>query len=455
MQRDSIDLGSVKVSKLFRAYLVPTLLGMLSMSAVTAIDGIFVGHGIGSDGLATVNICATLYMLFTGVGLMAGAGSSIVASIHLSQGNVKAARINITQGLIAGTLLALIPSLLFITFPATTARLLGSSEHLTPMVVEYLIWFVPSFIFQVWCSVCLFVIRLDGSPGYAMLCNIVAAGLTTICGYLFIFVFDWGLMGAAFASSVALFVGGMMGLVYLFGFAKKLRLYRIKLSRTSLQLTMRNIGYQFKIGSSALLTEATMATLLFVGNRVFMHYLGDDGVGAFGLACYYTPFVFMIGNAIAQSAQPIISYNFGLGDMGRVSATERLALRSAILCGLVVMAVFMLFPDALVALFISTTTAAGQIAIEGLPYFSTAFVFFILNLTVIGYCQSLERVKEANTLALLRGFIFLIPSFIFLPQVLGDRGIWMALFLSEGLTTLVIVIMYLGRRKRAGRLHKT
>ena len=70
---------------------------------------------------------------------------------------------------------------------------------------------------------------------------------------------------------------------------------------------------------------------MFVGNQVFMHYIGDDGVGAFGIACYYIPFVFMVGNAIAQSAQPIISYNYGLGLTERVAATERIALITAII----------------------------------------------------------------------------------------------------------------------------
>lgn len=86
MQRDAIDLGTVNVYSLFKKYFVPTLLGMLSMSAVTTIDSIFVGHGVGSDGIAAVNICLLAIMLLTGVGLMVGAGCSVVASIHLSRG---------------------------------------------------------------------------------------------------------------------------------------------------------------------------------------------------------------------------------------------------------------------------------------------------------------------------------------------------------------------------------
>ena len=442
MKRDAIDLGTLPVSSLFRKYFIPTLLGMLSMSAVTAVDGVYVGHGIGSDGIAAINICIPLLMLFTGAGLMVGAGVSVVASIHMSRGQEKAARINVTQALLFVTALALVPSALMYAFPAQTARLLGASEHLTPQVVEYMILFIPSLLFQMWCSVLLFIIRLDGAPRLAMLCNLMAAVITVVLGYVFIFMLGWGLKGAAFAATAGLLTGSVMGFVYLFWFSSRMRPYPVKWSVKSMRLSFRNIGYQCRIGSSALLTEATMAMLMFMGNHVFMKYLGDDGVGAFGIACYYMPFVFMVGNAIAQSAQPIISYNFGLGYHVRVKSTEKIALLTAAACGVVLTMTFSLFPDVLVGLFISTDNPAARLAVEGFPYFSAAFVFFIFNLTVIGYFQSLERVFPATVLALLRGFIFLIPSFMLLPELLGTHGIWLALCLSELLTAVTIAVLF-------------
>ena len=92
MKRDAIDLSTLNVFTLFRKYFVPTLLGMLSMSAVTAIDGIFVGHGVGSDGIAAVNICVPLLMLFTGIGLMVGAGCSDRKSTRLNSSHIARSR---------------------------------------------------------------------------------------------------------------------------------------------------------------------------------------------------------------------------------------------------------------------------------------------------------------------------------------------------------------------------
>ena len=191
-------------------------------------------------------------------------------------------------------------------FPDDTAYLLGASEHLRPMVTDYLLWFVPSWIFQIWIAVSLFIIRLDGAPKLAMFCSLVTAVINVVLDWIFIFPFGWGVMGAALATSISIISGGIIAILYLLFFARRLRLYPLKWSVKSFRLFVRNIGYQCRIGSSALLGEATLAVLMFVGNQVFMHYLGDDGVGAFGIACYYIPFVFMVGNAVAQSAQPSI-----------------------------------------------------------------------------------------------------------------------------------------------------
>lgn len=450
MERDAIDLGRLNIPVLFRRYFIPTLLGMLGMSAVTAIDGIFIGHGVGSDGIAAINICVPILMLFTGVGLMAGAGCSVVASIHMARGKEKAARLNVTQAIIFITVVALIPSILMMVFLERTAIMLGSSEHLLPMVKEYMMWYVPSWVFQIWITTGLFIIRLDGAPKLAMSCSLVAAILNVVLDWLFIFPFGWGLMGGALATSISVTAGGLMAIGYLCFFAKRLKLYRPKFSRKSLQLSLRNIGYQCRIGASGLLGESTLAVLIFIGNHIFMQYLGDDGVGAFGIACYYTPFVFMIGNAIAQSAQPIISYNFGAGYNTRINQTLRVSIITALICGSTVSAAFILLPEWLVGLFIGLDNPASDIAISGFPYYAAGFIFFVINLSAIGYYQSIERVLPATVFALLRGFIFLIPCFIMLPQLFGDKGIWLALSVSEVLTSAVIACFFLHERRKTG-----
>ena len=153
MERDAIDFGSLKVSVLFRRLFIPTLCGMLSISAVTVADGIFVGQGVGSDGIAAVNIYVPLLMVFQGMGLMIGIGCSVVASIHLSQSKIRTARLNVTQAMVFVTAVTLLLSSAILLFPDRTAVLLGASEHLLPLVKDYLLWFTPALVFQMWTAV--------------------------------------------------------------------------------------------------------------------------------------------------------------------------------------------------------------------------------------------------------------------------------------------------------------
>jgi len=446
MNRDTIDFENGRVSTLFRRILIPTLLGSLAISAVTAIDGIFIGHGVGADGVAAVNIVVPVYQIMSGLGLMVGAGCSVVSSIHVGRHKLKAARMNVTQALVGTSLLCALICLFIWLWPTETARLLGSSESLLSQVRDYLLWIVPCFVFQMWSFIGLFIIRLDGAPKVAMWCNVIPCVLNAALDWIFIFPLGMGVKGAAIATGLSIAVGGIMALGYLLFFAHSLHPARVKWSRKSLRLSLRNIGYQCRIGSASLLGEMTLAVLTFVGNLTFMHYLGDEGVGAFGIACYYSPFFFMIGNAVAQSAQPIISYDFGTGRSHRIRQALRLMLATSAGFAVAVILGFILFPRPLTALFVDPHSQAGLLAIEGFPYFAAGILFYILNIALTGYYQSLENMRRATLIVLLRT-ILLIPCFLLFPLWLGVPGIWLAMPVAEMLTLAVIVILRLSKRK--------
>lgn len=438
MNRDNIDFKDGKVSVLFRKMLIPTLLGAISICAVTAIDGIFIGHGVGADGIAAVNIVVPIYQIMAGFGLMVGVGCSVATSIHLSQNNIKAAKLNVTQAILIASLIVALFALAVILFPNTTGKLLGASPTLLPQVSDYLVWIMPSFVFQMWSMIGLFTIRIDGSPKYAMWCNIIPATLNAILDWVFIFPLNMGVKGAAIATGISIIFGGIMALYYLMFRYKTIGITKLKWSVTCLKLSLRNFGYHCKIGSSTLLGEMTLAVLIYVGNIIFMHYLGDDGVGAFGIACYYMPFFFMVGNAIAQSAQPIISFNYGIEDWKKIRETRSLLLKYCIVSGVIVSTLFIFFPKELVVLFVDANSKAGEIAIEGFPLLASGILFFILNVAIIGYFQSIELIKRATWFVLLRGFIILIPCFILLPMLLGTTGMWIAMPVAEFITLIAI-----------------
>lgn len=440
--KDSIDFKTMDVPKLFRKLLIPTVLGMIFNAVFIITDGIFVGKGIGSDALAAVNITAPLFLINTGVALMFGIGASVVASVHLSQGKVKVARINVTQAVVVSSLLLIAYALFILLNVETVATWLGSSQRLLPLAVEYMYWFVPFLVFSALLSSGMFFVRLDGSPNYAMVCNIIPALINIGLDYLFIFVFGWGMFGAALATSLGYIVGALMILAYLFQPRRTLHLCRVKLSMKSLRLTARNVGYMCRLGMSSFLCEAAIATMMFVGNYVFIRYLGEDGVAAYSIACYFFPIVFMVYNAIAQSAQPILSYNYGAGNPERVRAAFRLALVTAVVCGTGVFLLTVVFSHQVVSLFIDSAYPAYDIAVQGLPQFASGFVCFGINIVSIGYFQSIERDRPAMAVTLLRGFILILFCFWVMPIFFGVSGIWLAVPMSELLAFLFVLTIY-------------
>lgn len=445
--KDSIDFGSMEIPKLFRKLLIPTVLGMVFSAVFVITDGIFVGKGIGSDALAAINITAPLFLLNTGVGLMFGVGASVVASIHLSQDKAKAARINVTQAVVVSSLFLALLWGVVCMFAPQVAVLLGSSERLLPLAVEYMHWFLPFLVFSALLSSGMFFVRLDGSPNYAMLCNAIPAVINIILDYLFIFEFGWGMFGAAFATSLGYVVGAIMIIVYLCRKKNVIHFCRVKFSKKSMQLSWRNVKYMCRLGSSTFLCEGAIASMMFAGNYVFIYYLGEDGVAAFSIACYFFPIIFMVYNAIGQSAQPILSYNFGAGNADRVRSTFRLALVTAVVCGVLFFALTAVFSHQIVAMFIDRAYPAYDIAVAGLPLFASGFVFFAVNIVSIGYFQSVERARPAMLVTVLRGFVFMIVCLFGMPLLFDIPGIWLAVPLTEMLTFLVIAGIYYRKRQ--------
>lgn len=455
--RDNIDFAHTDIRYLFGSIFFPTLLGMVFNMAFIFTDGIFVGHGLGGQGLAAINLICPIMMLINGLGMMLGTGVSVVAAIHLSQGNVKAARINVTQAFATGIAAAVALGLVCYLFPDTVLRLLGVDGGIYDAAREYYLWFLPTCLLNMIITIGLFAIRLDGSPRYAMMSNVVAAIVNGVLDYLFIFPMHWGLMGASLATDIGGLVGAVMVACYMFGKAKTLRLYRLKWSGTSLRLMARNVGYMAKVGVSGLVGEVAVAVMVLTGNLMFIRYLGDDGVAAYGIACYLFPIVYMVCSAVAQSAQPIISFNYGAGAGGRVRRTLRFSLAIAVALGLLVTAVFMLFAPAVVSCFLDSGEAVHGMASHGLPYFATGYLFMAVNICVVGYLQSIERAGAAIFFTLCRGIIFLVAAFVLLPRVWGVEGLWLAVPAAELLTTVCIAAGFLFRKNgdKSNKIIKT
>ncbi|MDL2255901.1 MATE family efflux transporter [Parabacteroides sp. OttesenSCG-928-G06] len=445
----------MKIGTLFRKQLVPTVLGMVFSALFIITDGVFVGRGIGSDALAAVNIAAPLFVFAAGLGLMFGMGGAIVASINLSRNKEKVANINATQSVIVSSLIMLAVSLVVILFPVQTARMLGAPDDIIGLAAEYLVAYAVFAVFQTLLSVLTFFVRIDG-PNVAMWCMTISTIINIVLDYLFIFVFKWGLTGAAVATGIGEVVGVALMIVFLLRYSPRIKLGKLKLSRKSLMLTARNSGYIIRLGFSAFLGEAAIAVMMLAGNYVFVRYLGTNGVAAFSIVCYFFPIIFMVFNAIIQSAQPIISFNYGCNAYDRSKYALKLAIWTTVGVALLFQFIFTAFREPIVSLFINDPgNEAWQIAVSGIPFFASGYLFFGINVIAVGYLMSVERTGIATFYTLLRGILLPLVCFFTLPLWLGVKGIWLAVAVAEGITTCFILSgFFVRKRQESANIYK-
>ena len=451
MERDRLDFGNGNINRLFRAMFFPTLIGLVFNSVLNLCDGMFVGHGVGSDALAAINIVAPLFLLCAGIGLMFGIGASVIGGIRLAEGNIKAARIIMTQAYIAGAVIFGIVIIGSLLFTRPLLYILGCSPALEELATDYLLWLLPGLVFFYLQCAGMMLIRLDASPRYAMSVQIVAAILNIFLDWYMVFPLGMGIKGAAMATSISCIVAGIMVVAYFIFFSDKLKFYRLRLSYKSLRLSIRNTGYMAKIGFATFIAELAMGVMMVTGNYTFQSYLGEAGVAAFSIGCYLFPLVFSISNAVAQSSQPIISYNYGANQPLRVRQALNIALLAAVICGVAIAAGMWTGSGLLAGIFLNSAEPAYGIAAKGLPLLGLCALPFALNITFIGYYQSCEKSVRSIIYMMLRGIVFMIPGFILLPFALGVNGLWLAIPLSELLTLAVIVPAYLNHRMRVLR----
>lgn len=449
MNRDKLDFGNGKIKSLFLAMFFPTLIGMVFNSVLNICDGMFVGHGVGSNALAAINIVAPLFLVCTGIGLMFGIGASVIGGIRLAENNVKAARIIMTQAYIAGAVIFGLVILISLLFTRPVLYALGCSEALEQYATDYLLWLLPGLVFFYLQCAGMMLIRLDGSPKYAMSVQVVTAILNIFLDWLMVFPLAMGIKGASIATSISCIVGGLMVLTYFIFLSEKLKFYRLKMSVKSMRLSLRNIGYMAKIGLATFIAELSIGVTMVTGNFIFLKYLGEAGVAAYSVGCYLFPLIFSISNAVAQSSQPIISYNYGAGQMDRVRQALHIAIGTACACGLAITLGMWIGSPALAGIFLDSTEQAYTLARHGLPLLGLCALFFALNITFIGYYQSCEKAMRSICYMLLRGVVFVIPGFIFLPKLLGTTGLWLAIPVAEILTLTVIALIYLWQHRNS------
>lgn len=430
--RQNIDLQNTPISQLFLKYLIPTVTGMLVMSLHIIIDGIFVGRGVGSDGLAAVNIAIPLFSFFTAVGLLIGLGGATVVSIKFGEGKDKEACSIFTQSLLL-IVIAVIVVMVFCQLNLERlAYALGASDKIFPHVEGYmknLLYF--GLVYGLADALSCFV-RNDGAPFLSMVCMVIGAVINCIFDYIFIFIFNWGVEGAALATGIGNTISGVILLMYFILKRGKLRFIKTRFCYSDIMRVLKN-------GFPSFLTEISAAIILCTHNLVLMKIAGEIGVSAYSIIGYINILIILVFLGIAQAVQPLISYNLGAREYNRVQESFSLAVKSSVIVGVFSLLIGLLLGRNIVMLFIENDKELIILATEGMKLYFINYLFMGFNIVVATYFQAIEKPKLSTIVTLCRGLLFVMGALIILPNLFNVNGVWLAVPTAEFLTVFVSV----------------
>lgn len=437
--RNSEKLGKLPISKLLVQQAVPASIGILVMSLNILVDSIFVGNWIGPIAIAAINVVLPISFFIAAIGMSIGIGGSSVLSRALGENNyIKAIRVFGNQ--IALTLiitLTLITLGLWFVDPLVT-NFGGKGAIFEPAKIYYkiVLYGVPILAL---CMMGNTVIRAEGKPKFAMVAMIVPSVTNLFLDYLFINIFDLGMAGAGWATTIS-YVCCFSVICYFFLFQSELKL---KLEHLKFEIPiLREIS---TLGSITLARQGVISMVYLILNNVMVDIEGEWAVACYAIVSRLLMFALFPITGITQGFLPIAGYNYGAKSYDRVKEVIFKAITYASVIGFVVLGLLYLFPIFITELFLSEQNEAQSIInakiLEEAPR-AIRIVFLaspIIAIQLIGaaYFQAIGKALPAFLLSLSKQGFFLIPLLLILPKYYGVLGVWISFPIADFLATVV------------------
>ena len=440
------ELGTEKIGRLLKQYALPAIIAQTAASLYNMVDSIFIGHGVGPLAISGLAVTFPLMNLSTAFGTLVGAGAAVMLSVLLGQKNYKAANkvlgnvvsLNIIIGLIfmAAALIFIDPILYFF----------GASENTLPYAKEYItIILIGNVITHVYFGLNA-AMRSSGFPKKAMALTIFTVVFNTILDPIFIFVFDMGIAGAAWATVIAQTVAMIVVLKH---FSDKERAFHFE--KGIFKLDMRVAKDSLAIGMGPFLMNAAACLVTLFINQQLRDYSGDLGIGAYGI-CNRLIFMFiMICMGLNQGMQPIAGYNYGAKQYSRVKEVFWMTAKLGTIVTCICFIIGMFFPRVAVGIF-THDEALMEMASHGLRILVIGFPIVGFQMIGTNFFQCLGMVKKSVILSLSRQILFLLPLLYALPLWHGASGVWMSFPVSDVLSAALTAILLRRLFKKFNRL---
>ena len=422
----------------FLKYLLPSMIGLLAMSSASIIDGIFIGNYIGVPALAAVNLIIPILSVLFGVGLMLSIGGSVRAGKYLGEKNETAASAVFSKTLIAVAIYAISIITIALLLELSLFRLLGADEALAALMSEYYRVIMPFLLAQLITIVLYFFIRLDGFPSLAATALVIGSALNIALDYLFIAVFDWGLSGAAWATGLSQLLPLLTLLIYFISSKRKLHF-------SAKQRDWSEVFQAAYNGLSEFINEISGGVIAIILNLMLISRAGVEGVAAITVLNYLLMIGFMVYFSIADTAQVMISQNFGARNVHRLKQFLKITFLMSSLVSIITIIILLTFNESLIYMFLDDQSAKATVtmAIEFVYYVWPVFIFAGANMVISGYLTAIHLPFQSGIVSLCRSLIFPASLLVVLFMFFNDNRFVIALPIGECLTFLIALAYFI------------
>ena len=453
MKQDSnnqktLELGTRPVGRLLVEYALPAIIAMTASSLYNMVDSIFIGQGVGALAISGLAVTFPFMNLSAAFGAAVGVGASSYISVKLGQKDyAKALRVfgnTVTLNVIIGILFSTISLLLL----DPILYFFGASDQTISYAREYMIIILLGNVITHLYFGMNAVLRSASKPRAAMFIIIFTVVLNTLLDPLFIYTFDLGIAGAAYATILA----------QLLAFLWQLKLFSNKreilhLQRGIYKPSLRIIRNILAIGMSPFFMNACACIIVIFINRNLLTYGGDLAVGAYGIANRVAFIFVMVTMGVNQGMQPIAGYNYGAQKFDRLLRVLKLAMISATCVTTSGFLVAEFCPRLCVSLF-TDDAQLTSLSINGLRILMAAMPIVGYQMVITNFFQSIGMAKISIVLSLTRQLLLLLPLLILLPPYFGIDGVWMSMPVSDTLSALLAFVVMSRYMKKFTMLHQ-
>lgn len=435
-------LGSEPIGRLLTQYAIPAIIAMTASSLYNMADSIFIGHGVGALAISGLALTFPLMNLAAAFGSLVGVGASTLVSVKLGQKDYDGANHILGNVLVLNVLLGVGFTLVFWLLLDPILYFFGASEQTIGYAHDYMrIILLGNVITHMYLGLNS-VLRSSGFPKMAMYATLSSVIINCVLNPLFIFVFNWGIQGSAWATVISQAISLTGQLIH---FSKPTQLLHFR--KGIYRLRAEIVQAILSIGLSPFLMNLCSCMIVILINRGLKEHGGDMAIGAYGIVNRIAFLFVMIIMGFNQGMQPIAGYNFGAKLYHRVTEVTRLTMRWAVGVASVGFLLCQLTPEVIIGLF-TTDQELIDIASKGLHIVFAVYPIVGFQMVATNFFMSIGMSRKAIFLSLTRQLIFLIPCLIILPPLMGQIGVWISIPIADVMAASVTAFMLIRQFKK-------